>query len=268
MWRASIVSLALLVVAGCSSAGEGVDDAGFDGEEAGGAAGASGGGGSATSGQAGASGQAGSAGQGKAGAGGGAAGQGGAGQGGAGQGGQAGSAGQAGGSGGGGAGKSGAGGGCVDTGVEPNDSEALATPACGAAPCEVGDKDSDGSAAYGGSHTSIAGTVGAGDGDYFFFQGKDNLGNVVDPAAKTDQGGFTLCIFTTCDSGETQSFKCTAGTPTKSPGGLSGCCVQAPGEVHSDHDCKGSILDDDAAKVIIRIDQANACTPYLVDYHF
>lgn len=267
-----LVASLVLLLAACSSAGQGVDDAAVEEEEGaagGGSAGASGGGGSA--GASGVNGGAGGAKAGAAGAGAGTGGASGASAGGAGaSAGGAGGAGTAGASAGGaGAGSGGKAGACADAGPEPNDSEALATPACGT-PCELSDKDTDGSAAYGGSIKAIAGTVGPGDADHYVFHGKDTfgIGHVVDPAAKTQQSGFRLCVFTACPGNETTKFSCSSGTQVKSPGGLDGCCAQAPGEARSDHDCKGSITDDDSADVIIRVDQATMCVDYLVDFHF
>ncbi len=263
-----LAPLFALALAACSTAGSGVDDTPVEGEEGAAGTSAAGSGGAAAAGKSGASSVAGNAAGGSAGAAGASAGNaagGSAGAGGGAAGASGGSAGASGGVAGGAGGK--AGGACDDDGPEPNDSEALASPACGA-PCEIGDKDTDGSAAYGGSHKSISGTAVPGDTDYFVFHGKDALGNQVDPSAKTGQSGFRLCVFTSCSTGTTDSFKCTAGTQVTSPGGLDGCCATAPAEVRSDHDCKGSLTDDDSAEVLIRIDQANACVDYLVDFHF
>ena len=54
-----------------------------------------------------------------------------------------------------------------------------------------------------------------------------------------------------------------------SPNGLHGCCLDGPGEVSSDHDCAGSISDDDSASIYIQVSSLeDVCTPYSVDFHF
>lgn len=204
----------------------------------------------------------------------GAAGSGGGGAGGsAGLAGSAGTAGSGGGAGasgaGGSAGASGAGGGsCSDPGPEPNDSEVLASPACGSPPCVAGDCDDEGSTGYGGTLAPAGGVIGPGEVDYLKYDGKDELGLCqVNATAKTADSGFRLCLFVSCDAG-TKLNGCTQGTVDQSPTGIPGCCVTAPGTVEANHDCGGTVTDNDSAHVFLRVDQATACTPYAIDYHF
>lgn len=157
---------------------------------------------------------------------------------------------------------------CNDPGPEPNESEALASPACGTPPCVAGDSDDEGSTAFGGPLAPATGVIGPGDVDYFKFDGEDNFGfNTVNATAKTDDSGFRLCLFVSCDAGTTLNG-CSQGNVDQSPTGIPGCCTTGPGTVEVDHDCGGTTTDDDSAHVFIRVDQANACTSYTVDYHF
>ncbi|MBX3129457.1 MAG: hypothetical protein KF718_22250 [Polyangiaceae bacterium] len=192
----------------------------------------------------------------------------------AGGGGVGGSAGAAGGGGatggqGGSAGAAGSGGSqCADPGPEPNDSIALASPACGTFPCVVTDCDNTGSTGYGGSLAPIAGVIGPGDVDFFRYDGEDKVGLcTVNAAARTTDTGFRLCLFPSCPAA-TKLNGCKKGALVTVAGGLQGCCVQAPGEVEADHDCTASTTDDDSAEVFVRIDEASECAPYAVDYHF
>jgi hypothetical protein len=188
-----------------------------------------------------------------------------AGNGGSGAAGAGGSAGSAGGASGGGGSSGGA---CNDPGPEPNDSEALASPACGTAPCEAGDCDDEGSTGFGGPLAPATGVVGPGEVDFFKFDGKDKLGFCkVNPTLKTEDSGFQLCMFVSCSAG-TKLAKCKQGTLTKSPTGIPGCCTMAPGTVEAEHDCGTSFTDNDSAHVFIRVDEATACTSYTIDYHF
>jgi hypothetical protein len=192
-----------------------------------------------------------------------------AGGGSSGSGGSGGTAATGGGSGVGGASGSGVGGSaCDDPGPEPNDSEALASPACGAPPCTVGDCDSDGSTGFGGKLAPATGVIGAGEVDFFKFDGEDKLtGCKVNPTLETADPGFRLCMFVSCAAG-TKLANCKQGTLTKSPTGIPGCCTTAPGRVEAEHDCSSTLGDDDSAHVFIRVDEATVCTSYTVDYHF
>ena len=157
---------------------------------------------------------------------------------------------------------------CNDPGPEPNDSIPLASPACGAFPCEAEDCDDTGSTGYKGKLAPIMGTAGPGDVDYHRFDGKDKLGFCqVNAAAKTDDSGFKLCIFPSCPAA-TVLQGCKSGTVESIQGGLKGCCITAPGEVEADHDCTGTPTDNDSAEVFVRVTEANACTTYTIDYHF
>jgi hypothetical protein len=215
-------------------------DSGIDRENAGGSSGASGVGGARDAGR-------------DSGAGGSAA-----------SGGTSGSAGAAGESGAGGQG--GSGGACADPGPEPNDDEASASPACGAASCKLTDCDSDGSTNYGGSFAPATGVLSPGDTDFFTFQGSDTFGCEVDPTATTQEAGFRLCIFAQCNSSVTTFNSCTQGTSAASPSGLPGCCTDTAGTVDLDYHCNSGL--DDSAKIYIRADRATVCTPYTIDYHF
>jgi hypothetical protein len=149
---------------------------------------------------------------------------------------------------------------CEDPGPEPNDSIVLATSACGVPTCELGDCDSDGSQGYGGKRPPITGVVGPGD--------SDNYGLCwVDPAAKTEQYGFRLCMFVACVKGASQVSACPNGLALDQEG-APGCCITAPGEVSITYDCVGSLNDEDSARIVVRVDEATACTPYSIDYHF
>jgi hypothetical protein len=243
------LGVALLALPACGSSGDG-----GGGSSPGGAAGAAG----SDAGTAGSGGQAGGA----AGMGGtsGASGTGGV----AGTGGVGGTAGM-----GGTGGAAGAGNACNDPGPEPNNSEPLASPACGASTCDATDCDGTGSSSYGGPLASATGMVGPGDIDYMHYHGKDTLSLcTVDPTVSTQDSGYRLCAFVACDLSATHFLGCNQGTHAKSPNGLDGCCVDAPGAVEINHDCTSSVSDDDSATIYIRVDEAAACTPYTVDYHF
>ncbi len=166
-------------------------------------------------------------------------------------------------------GMAGAGNACNDPGPEPNPSEALASPACGTTPCDVSDCDNDGSAAFGGPHASAEGVVGPEDVDFLSFHGQDKLGLcTVNAVATSKDTGFRLCAFVACDKSATNFKGCVQGTVATSPNALPGCCTTAPGTVEINHDCTSSVTDDDSATIFVRLDQATACTPYTVDYHF
>jgi hypothetical protein len=167
------------------------------------------------------------------------------------------------------AGAAGAGNACNDPGPEPNNSEPLASPACGASTCDATDCDSTGSTSYGGPLASATGMIGPGDVDFLRFHGEDTLSFCqVDPTVSTTDSGYRLCAFVACDVSATNFLGCPQGTHATSPNGLDGCCVDAPGTVALSHDCTSSTTDNDTAAIYIRVDQANACTQYTVDYHF
>jgi hypothetical protein len=144
----------------------------------------------------------------------------------------------------------------------------LAIPACGTPACDIGDCNDEGSKGYGGPQPSITGVVHATDTDHFRFDGVDKLGLCqVDATAKTKDSGFRLCVFASCKKGATKVVACPGGVAVDTAGSP-GCCAYAPKEVKIDFDCTGSINDDDSARITVRIDEATACTPYTVDYHF
>ena len=158
---------------------------------------------------------------------------------------------------------------CGDLGPEPNETEALANPACGVAPCEASDCDKDGSTGFGGPLAPVTGTIGPGDTDFLRFKGKDKLGLcTVNAVATTKDSGFRLCAFAACDKSGTKLNGCSKGTIASSPNQLPGCCVEAPGTVELNHDCTSSATDDDSATIYIRVDEATVCSDYTVDYHF
>jgi hypothetical protein len=235
-----VFGLALTTLAACGS-----DDGGGDGP----------------GGSAGSSGAAGSGGSGGSGASGGSGGSGGTG-GGAGDGGSGGSAGASGAAGSAGTGGSAGSGGtnnCNDPGPEPNDSLPQATPTCSAPPCEIDDCD--------GSGSTVTGTIGPDDVDLHAYFGNDNVGCQVNASVSTEDSGYRLCLFTQCaDGAQTTLIACHEGsTQEAGPSGYQGCCVTAPGTVEVEHDCPGL---DESAGVYIRIDEANACVDYSVDYHY
>lgn len=159
---------------------------------------------------------------------------------------------------GGGSGSGGTGGGCNDPGPEPNDTLPQATPTCDTPPCEIGDCDGNGD--------SVSGVAGPGDVDFFAFKGNDNVGCQVNATATTADSGFRLCVFVQCEGGATTELdSCTSGTLTDGPNGYKGCCTTAPGSAEAAHNCSGL---DESAGVYIRIDEATACTPYVVDFHY
>lgn len=170
---------------------------------------------------------------------------------------------------GGAAGAAGAGNACSDPGPEPNNTEPLASPACGMAPCNVTDCDSSGSTGYGGPLAPATGVIGSGDIDYLRFHGEDKIGFCkVDPMVSTLDQGYRLCAFVACDISATHFIGCNQGTHATSPNGLNGCCVAAPGTVELNYNCTSTATYTDSATIYLRVDQASACVPYTVNYHF
>ena len=181
--------------------------------------------------------------------------------GGTGAGGSGGGASGSGGTGGGGTGGGGTGGGtCSDPGPEPNDTIPKATPVCSSVPCEIGCSDTP--------LGNLSGVAAPGDVDLFTYFGKDTISCSVNPYAKTDDAGFRLCMWAQCADGKATTIKkCGNGTATDGPGGLKGCCAQAPIEMEIEHDCPG-ITDNDSGAIYMQVDQATACVSYSIDYHF
>ncbi|MEZ4224685.1 MAG: hypothetical protein R3B13_27285 [Polyangiaceae bacterium] len=150
--------------------------------------------------------------------------------------------------------------GCNDPGPEPNDTLPKATPVCSSPPCELSCKDDQGG--------TLTGVAAPGDVDLFTYFGNDTITCSVNPYAKTDDSGFRLCMWAQCADGKDTTIKtCGSGTATDGPGGLKGCCAQAPVALEIEHDCPG-LTDNDSGAIYIQIDQASACTSYTVDYHF
>jgi hypothetical protein len=140
---------------------------------------------------------------------------------------------------------------CTDPGFEPNESESSATDLGAYTDCD-------------GTGTSISAMLdGDSDVDFYFFDGTDESGCLVDPTGITG-AGVRLCLFATCPGA---SVSCSAGQSATSPGGHAGCCTPSGGTVTLDVNCSG--LSDDST-VYIRVDQptTNACTPYSVDFHY
>ena len=165
----------------------------------------------------------------------------------------------------GGASSGGTGGGsCNDTGTEPNDTIAQATPVCSPAPCKIGAKDSRGSQ----THGPIQGVLKSGDVDLHTYLGDDTLTGSVNPTVETKDSGFQLCMFAKCDKNKTTEMKGCKGDGSKTTGlgGLEGCCASAPAKLELDLNCKGTTSDD--AAIYMRADQANACTSYSLTYHY
>ncbi len=152
------------------------------------------------------------------------------------------------------------GGSCNDPGPEPNDTLPKATPVCSSAPCELSCKDTP--------LGTLTGVAAPGDVDLHTYFGNDTITCGVNPYAKTDDAGFRLCMWAQCKDGKTTTMKkCGNGTEMTGPGGLVGCCAQAPVELEIEHDCPG-ITDNDSAAIYIQIDQSSTCAGYTVDYHF
>lgn len=151
---------------------------------------------------------------------------------------------------------------CPDLGVgEPNENESNAFSLEATA---ISDCDGDGG--------TVSGTIaGAGDVDWFTYDGDDGAGCVVDPTRSLTQSesGLRLCKFFECLSGETER-SCPGGTTEEtSPEGRSGCCGTAGFDV-TDLNCTGTT--DEHVHVYVRIDQpganASTCNDYSLSYHY
>ncbi len=163
-----------------------------------------------------------------------------------------------------GSGSGGAGGGldCPNTGLgEPNESEVSAFRLKVDA---IDDCD--------GSGDSVSGVIaGPDDVDWFYYEGDDGIGCIVDPTRAVVQSvsGLRLCVFIECLSG-TAEFSCPApSTSATSPEGRPGCCHSADFDI-TDLNCTGSL--DEHAFVYIRLDQPggawDTCNAYTLDYHY
>lgn len=144
---------------------------------------------------------------------------------------------------------------CEDHGAEPHDNQETAQNLG-----QIDDNDASGG--------TVCGTLrGANDIDWFTFNGKDALGNYVDPfrSLVTQSGeGARLCVYLAC-SNQPTTLDCKGSSPATAPLGQPGCCDG--GTVAPSLNCDGL---DDGAKVWIRVDnpQKLACVPYQLDYHF
>ncbi len=123
-----------------------------------------------------------------------------------------------------------------------------------------------------GAGDSISGTIAGGaDIDWFYYEGNDQIGYVVDPSRQvsTDFGGLRLCVFFQCLNGST-TFTCPPSTtPATSPHNRDGCCATT-GFVVEDLDCTGSW--DEHAYVYMRVDDPkgvpDTCADYVLSYHY
>jgi hypothetical protein len=148
----------------------------------------------------------------------------------------------------GGSGTGGASGDCSD-GYEPNETEAAAADLG-----TITDCDSAGSRV-------TARLDGPNDADFYRYYGEDRFGCAVNPSAETS-ASVRLCVFANCPDAK---VTCKQGTPATSPAGYGGCCVVSGGRVELGLDCATS---SESADVYFRVDQATACVPYEVSYHF
>ena len=144
---------------------------------------------------------------------------------------------------------------CEDYGPEPHDNQETALDLG-----QISDADLDGGTACGTLR-------GMNDIDWYTFNGKDALGNYVDPfrSLVTQSGeGARLCVYIQCSNQPTK-LDCKGATPSTAPLGQPGCCDG--GTVAPSLDCSGL---NDSAKIWIRVDnpQKLACVPYQLDYHF
>jgi hypothetical protein len=143
---------------------------------------------------------------------------------------------------------------CNDSGPgEPNDSEGSAS--------NLGELDDcDASGGY------LDGVLAGDDVDWYVYHGGDAFGCMVDPSREIEaDGGYRVCKFVSCDSGE-GTVTCPAGTSAEtSPDGRSGCCAQQAFELTID--CPGLT---DSASVYVRVDKPPAydCVNYKLTIHY
>jgi hypothetical protein len=142
---------------------------------------------------------------------------------------------------------------CVEPGPEPNDSQAEATQLG-----MISDNDADGGTVCGvlSSPTDV---------DWYVYGGLDKLGNVVDPTRTlTAAANARLCVYARCTATGT-SISCLQGAKDTAPQGQNGCC--GAGKIAPYVNCEGL---DDSMTVWIKVENndALACLPYQLDYHF
>jgi hypothetical protein len=140
---------------------------------------------------------------------------------------------------------------------EPNDDEASAVDLG-----EINDNDGNGGVLSASLHH-------AGDVDWYFYTGNDDITGNVDPArALVASGGLRLCKFLECDNGLAETeFECPPGTQyALSTMARPGCCAN-DGFGLEDLNCTGVIEDN--ATVVLRVDQPEpACVTYSISYHY
>jgi hypothetical protein len=151
---------------------------------------------------------------------------------------------------------------CADYGVgEPNNDEGKAYPIG-----YVGDVDSQG--------FTVCGVLsGAGDVDWYQYDGSDGFG-VVDPTqGVTSVLGTELCTYAKCKSG-TVKFTCPDDTtPATSPSGLPGCCA-ATSSTNQGFQLLGSTclgtVQSDSMSILMSVGRVagSLCTPYQLEFHF
>lgn len=151
---------------------------------------------------------------------------------------------------------------CTDYGVgEPNNDEASAYPIG-----YVGDVDSQG--------FTVCGVLsGAGDVDWYQYDGSDGFG-VVDPTQGVSSVlGTELCTYAKCKSG-TVKFTCPDDTtPSTSPSGLPGCCA-ATSSTNQGFQLLGSTclgtVQSDSMSIVMSVARVSGalCTPYQLEFHF
>jgi hypothetical protein len=162
----------------------------------------------------------------------------------------------------GGSSASGEGGACVDIGLgESNQSEDTAFKLKAEA---ISDCD--------GAGDSVSGTIaGADDIDWFFYEGNDQMGCVVNPTRgmSTAFSGLRLCVFFQCLNGTTTLTCPSSTTAATSPHNRIGCCGSAGFEVE-DLECSGTW--DEHVYVYMRVDDpaatAETCSDYVLSYHY
>ena len=141
--------------------------------------------------------------------------------------------------------------------AEPNDQEARAVRLESTNDCDGNGSGADGVLA------------GAGDADWFYYEGYDvgycRVNPTIDLAASS---GVRVCTFFACVEGSAD-LTCPDGTTAaESETGLPGCCGTGAFNV-GELNCVGTGYD--AADVFVRVDRFdgdNACSDYSFEYHF
>lgn len=150
---------------------------------------------------------------------------------------------------------------CAQGGLEgeSNDSEGTAKNLG-----TISDSDGDGD--------TISGVIaGAGDVDWFRYDGKDEFLNSVDPTREFLANGAQLriCKFIQCNKGNPDFGACPSGTTSQiSPEGRPGCCGSFGFSLSLE--CGGALQTDESATVYMRVDSpaGETCAEYTINYHF